>query len=114
MGELVEWPWAAPNPADDPGFGVTDAVAAVEDALAGLGESRVGGVAIGPWRQARAGAVALLGEGDERVMLRWAGGGDPPAWPAGAAVEAVGRWHVAGGRLVFDTADVVVLVDLSG
>lgn len=112
MGELVEWPWALANSADDPGHSPASAVTALNAALAGVGEVRVTGRAVGPWRQAQVGALALLGEGEVRVKLRWAGETDPPQWPAGATVEAVGTWWVADGELVLDTAEVVVLVDL--
>ncbi len=113
MGDVVEWPRALANSADDPGHSPASAVAAVNAALAGVGELRVTGRALGPWRQARPGALALLAEGDVRVKLRWAGDGDLPAWPSGATVAAVGRWWVAEGELVLDSADVVVLVDLA-
>jgi hypothetical protein len=114
MGDVVEWPWALPNPADDPGHSPVSATAALNEALGRLGEVRVSGRAIGPWRQSSVGPLAALGEGTDRVVVRWAGDADPPPWPAGAEMEAMGRWWVPGGRLVLDTTDAVVLVDLDG
>jgi hypothetical protein len=114
MGDVVEWPWALPNPADDPGHSPVSATVALNEALGRLGEVRVSGRAIGPWRQSGVGPLAALGEGAEPVVVRWAGDTGPTPWPAGAEMEAFGRWRLTAGRLVLDTTEAVVLVDLDG